>query len=219
MYPLGADEIASKLPSVRALNAAKEKGQDLVAVCSACYHVLKRVNDDMANVSDIQTRANNYMALNEPYKGETKVLHYLEVLRDRVGFDELKKKVVKPLTGRKIGAYYGCMLLRPSKEMQMDDPENPSIMEDFIKAIGATPVVYAKRNECCGAYISMESPALAQKSSNAIIQNAKAAGAEMIITACPLCRYNLIKNGADIPVVYFTELLAEALGVKEDTNE
>ena len=73
VYPLGADEIGSKLPSVRALNAAKEKEQDLVAVCSACYHVLKRVNDDMANVTDIQTRANNYMQLDTPYTGETKV--------------------------------------------------------------------------------------------------------------------------------------------------
>ena len=141
------------------------------------------------------------------------------MLRDLVGFDTIKTKVTNALKGKKIAAYYGCLLLRPNRVMQMDDPENPSIMEDFIKAIGATPVVYAKRNECCGAYIAMESPALAEKSSNAIIQNAKAAGAEMIITACPLCRYNLIKNGADIPVVYFTELLAEALGVKEDTNE
>ena len=103
--------------------------------------------------------------------------------------------------------------------MKMDDPENPSIMENFISAIGAEPVVYAKRNECCGGYITMESPELSKKNSNAVIENAKAAGAEMIITACPLCRYNLIKNGADIPVVYFTELLAEALGKKEDTNE
>jgi heterodisulfide reductase subunit B len=101
----------------------------------------------------------------------------------------------------------------------MDDPENPTIMEDFIKALGADAVVYAKRNECCGGYISAESPETAKKNSLAIINNAKAQGAEMIITACPLCKYNLVKNGADIPVVYFTELLAEALGVKEDTNE
>ena len=85
--------------------------------------------------------------------------------------------------------------------------------------MGADPVVYAKRNECCGGYISIESPEAAKRNSNAIIENAKAAGAEMIITACPLCKYNLVKNGADIPVIYFTELLAEALGVKEDTNE
>ena len=81
VYPLGSDEIASKLPSVRALNDAKQKGQDLGAVCSACYHVLKRVNDDMVNVADIQTRANNYMALEAPYKGETAVQHFLEQLK------------------------------------------------------------------------------------------------------------------------------------------
>ena len=102
--------------------------------------------------------------------------------------------------------------------MKMDDPENPSIMENFIKALGAEPVIYAMRNECCGGYVSVESPELAKKKSDAIVANAKAAGAEMIITACPLCKYNLVKNGADIPVVYFTELLADALGVKEDTD-
>ena len=177
VYPLGADEIASKLPSVRALNAAKEKGQDLVAVCSACYHVLKRVNDDMANVEDIQSRANNYMELPQPYKGEAKVLHYLEVLRDVVGFDNLKKQVVKPLTGRRIGAYYGCLLLRPSSVMAFDDPENPTIMEEFIRAIGAEPVMYPQRNECCGGYVSMENKALATKKSAEVMNGAEEMGA------------------------------------------
>ena len=214
VYPLGSDEIASKLPSVRALNAAKEKGQDLVAVCSACYHVLKRVNDDMANVDDIQTRANNYMELNAPYKGETTVLHYLEVLRDRVGFDELKKKVVNPLTGRKIGAYYGCLLLRPSDVMAFDDPEDPTILEDFIRALCAEPVIYPYRNECCGGYISLKDPKLAQSMCQRITDSAAGFEAECLVTACPLCKYNLSKAG--LPVVYFTELLAEALGVKED---
>ena len=215
VYPLGADEIASKLPSVRALNAAKENNQDLVAVCSACYHVLKRVNDDMANVADIQTRANNYMALAEPYKGEVKVLHYLEVLRDIIGFDNLKKQVVKPLTGRKIGAYYGCLLLRPSGVLAFDDPENPTIIEDFIRAIGAEPVVYPYRNECCGGYISIKD----QEKTSALCQRIKesAAGfqADCLVTACPLCKYNLSKNG-DLPIIYFTELLAEALCIKEE---
>lgn len=214
VYPLGSDEIASKLPSVRALNAAKEKGQDLVAVCSACYHVLKRVNDDMANVEDIQTRANNYMALEQPYKGETQVLHFLEVLRDRIGFDELKKKVVNPLTGRKIGAYYGCLLLRPSNVMAFDDAENPTILEDFIRALGATPVVYPYRNECCGGYISLKEKELANQMCDKITDSAAGFEAECLVTACPLCKYNLAKSGK-LPIVYFTELLAEALGVKE----
>ena len=215
VYPLGSDEIASKLPSVRALNDAKEHGQDLIAVCSACYHVLKRVNDDMANVPDIQTRANNYMALDMPYKGETKVLHYLEVLRDRVGFDELKKKVVNPLTGRKIGAYYGCLLLRPSSVMAFDDPEDPTILEDFIRALGAEPVLYPYRNECCGGYISLKEPELANSLCDRITDSAAGFEAECLVTACPLCKYNLAKSGK-LPVVYFTELLAEALGIKEE---
>ena len=215
VYPLGSDEIASKLPSVRALNAAKEKGQDLVAVCSACYHVLKRVNDDMKNVEDIKNRANNYMGLDTPYGGETQVLHFLEVLRDRVGFDELKKKVVNPLTGRKIGAYYGCLLLRPSKVMGFDNAEDPTILEDFIRALGAEPVLYAQRNECCGGYQTLENKGIAVKRATAVMENAKNNGADCLITACPLCLYNLQENAeGDLPVYYFTELLAEALGLK-----
>ena len=217
VYPLGSDEIATKLSSVRALHQAKEKGQDLVTLCSACHHVIKRVNDDMKNVEDIRTRANNYMKLEEPYAGETEVLHFLEVLRDRVGFDELKKKVVNPLKGKKIGAYYGCLLLRPGKIMAFDNPENPTIIEDFIRAIGATPVVYPYRNECCGGYISLKEKDMSKNMCNNIMDSAAGFGAEMLITACPLCLYNLNKSGnGKLPVHYFTELLAEALDVKEE---
>lgn len=76
VYPLGSDEIATKLSSVRALVAAREKGQELVTLCSACHHVIKRVNDDMRHVEDIRNRANNYMQLEKPYEGETTVLHF-----------------------------------------------------------------------------------------------------------------------------------------------
>ena len=214
VYPLGSDEIATKLSSVRALNDAKEKGQDLVTVCSACHHVIKRVNADMKNDPDMQMRANNYMQLDTPYCGETKVLHYLEVLRDRVGFENLKKKVVNPLTGRKIGAYYGCLLLRPSGVMAFDDPENPTILEDFIRALGAEPVIYPYRNECCGGYISLKEKDMSKGMCSRISQSAEGFGADCLVTACPLCKYNLNQNGG-LPVVYFTELLAEALGVKE----
>ena len=214
VYPLGSDEIATKLSSVRALRDAQEKNQDLITVCSACYHVIKRVNDDMANVPDIRDRANRYMAPEAPYYGETKVLHYLEVLRDVVGFDNLKKQVVNPLTGRKIGAYYGCLLLRPSEVMAFDDPENPSILEEFIRALGAEPVVYPYRNECCGGYISLKEKELSGNMCPNISQSAADFGADCLVTACPLCKYNLSKNG-QLPIVYFTELLAEALGSKE----
>ncbi len=220
VYPLGSDEIATKLSSVRALNEAKEKGQELVTLCSACHHVIKRVNDDMKKCDDIRKRANNYMKLDTPYAGETNVLHFLEVLRDRVGFDELKKKVVNPLKGKKIGAYYGCLLLRPGKVMSFDDPENPKIIEDFIRAIGAEPVIYPYRNECCGGYISLKEKGMAQNMCQKITDSASGFGADMLITACPLCMYNINKSTDGVlPVYYFTELLAEALGVKEEVCE
>ena len=220
VYTLGSDEIATKLSSVRALNEAKEKGQSLVTLCSACHHVIKRVNDDMKNNDDIRMRANNYMKLDEPYAGETKVLHFLEVLRDAIGFDELKKKVVNPLKGKKIGAYYGCLLLRPSKVLEFDNPENPKIMEDFIKAIGGTPVIYPYRNECCGGHIALKEKEMAGNLSTRLMDSAEGYGADMLITACPLCLYNMNKNSTnELPVYYFTELLAEALGVKEEVAQ
>lgn len=219
VYPLGTDEIATKLSSVRALNSAKEKEQDLVTICSGCHHVIKRVNDDMKNVEDIRTRANNYMKLDTPYGGETTVLHYLEVLRDRVGFDAVREKVVNPLKGKKIGAYYGCLLLRPSGIMAFDDPENPSIMEELIRALGAEPVIYPYRNECCGGYISLKEKEMAANMCDTIKESADGFGADMLITACPLCMYNLNKSSSkELPVYYFTELLAEALGVKEEPD-
>ena len=218
VFSTSRDEVATKLSSVRALKAANDKEQPLVTVCSACHNVIKQTNHQMQTDAEFADKVNRYMAPEAPYSGETVVYHYLEMLRDLVGFDKIKEKVVNPQTGKKIAAYYGCLLLRPNKVMQMDDPENPRIIEDFIRAIGAEPVIYASRNECCGGYVAMESPELAKKKSNAVTSNAAAAGAEMMVTACPLCRYNLVKNGSEIPVVYFTELLADALGVKEDTN-
>lgn len=217
VFSMATDEIASKLSSVRALADAAKHGQALVSVCSACHNVLKQTNHAMQTDATFASRVNNYIAPDAPYHGETKVLHFLELLRDEIGWDAVRAAVKKPLTGKKIGAYYGCLLLRPSKTMAMDDPENPQIIEDFIRAIGADPVVYPYRNECCGGYVTIEDPALSKKKSMQVLTSAHTAGAEVLVTACPLCRYNLDKNGeGELPVVYFTELLAEALGLKED---
>lgn len=216
VYPMARDEVATKLSAVRTLAMAKEEGGKLITLCSACHHVLKRVNDDMKNDANINLKANNYLKLDEAYNGETDVLHYLELLRDYVGFDKIKEKVVKPFKGVKIGAYYGCLLLRPSKVLAFDNAENPTILEDFIKAIGGTPVTYPFRNECCGAYISMGNKEMAKAKSENIMKSAKSQDIEMLVTACPLCMYNLTENGnGQVGVKYFTELLAQALGIEE----
>ncbi len=216
-YTMARDEIASKLSAVRALVAARDADQSVVTLCSACHNVLKQVNNDMKTDENINFKANNYLKLEKPYNGETNVIHYLELLRDFVGFDKVSKAVTKPLAGKKIAAYYGCLLLRPGKVLQMDNAENPRIIEDFIKAVGAEPVVYPMRNECCGGYVTLEDKELAVKKSAAVLESAKNAGAELIVTACPLCLYNLNKNGApnvagSPKVLYFTQVLAAALG-------
>lgn len=215
VYPAASDEIAPRLSAVRALMNAEEK--KLVTMCSACHHVLKRTNFDWRKDETFRTRATHYMQPETPYDGSVKVIHFLELLRDEIGFDALKKKVVKPLTGRKIGAFYGCLLLRPGKVLAFDDPENPTIMEDFIRALGAEPVSYPYRNECCGAYVALENKQSAETQVERVLNSAVAAGCEEMITACPLCMYNLVENATahKLPVKYFTELLAEALGVKE----
>lgn len=217
-YTTATNELATKLSAVRTLMAAKDS-KGLVTVCSACHNVIKQTNYDMAHNEAMAVKAMRYMGTDEPYRGETQVYHFLELLRDVIGFDNLKAAVKNPVN-KKIAAYYGCLLLRPGKKLAMDDPENPTIMEEFIRAIGGTPVIYAQRNECCGGYITMEDNAQAAKRSGAVMASAEEMGAEMVITACPLCLYNLKKNsGSELPVCYFTELLAEALGVKEGNNE
>ena len=214
VYTTAADELATKLPAVRALMSAGESGTPLVTLCSACHNVIKQTKYALNNDTNMAFKVGNYLKCDMSTAANASVVHYLEMLRDTVGFDELAKHVKNPLTGRKIAAYYGCLLLRPGKTMQFDDPENPRIMEDFIRALGAEPVKYPMRNECCGGYLTIEDSDAARRNSMAVSESAAGFGADCLITACPLCRYNLIKAESPVPVFYFTELLAEALGVK-----
>ncbi len=215
VYPMAPDAIAERLSAVRALAAAKANGGILVTLCSACHHVLKRVNHDMQTNAEIRQKVNDYLQLEEPYAGETQVLHYLEVVRDHVGFDKLRTLVQKPLQGAQTSAYYGCLLLRPGQIMAMDDVENPTIMEELLKALGAKPAQYAMRNECCAGYLSLNDKEQAAQAAGEIKADAASHGATELVTACPLCQYNLVTNapGVQLPVRYFTEVLAEALGV------
>ena len=206
VFPMGPDEVAPKLSSVRALVAARDRGMPLVALCTACFHVLRLTNHQAKTDSDFAKTLRNYDSRLE-YCGEATVLHFLEVLRDVVGFENLKASVKKPLSCWRLGAHYGCMMLRPSEAMAFDDAENPSVFEDFIRAIGAEAVVFPYRNECCGGY---KVPKKSAELSKAVTESSAGRGADSLVTACPLCEFNLSKHGS---VYYFTELLAKALGV------
>ncbi|HED23707.1 MAG TPA: disulfide reductase [Firmicutes bacterium] len=214
VFPLYEDELITLLSPVRTLAAAE--GEPLVSLCAACHHVLKRAQELMQRSEDARSKVTDFLEVE--YSGEGRVLHFLEVLRDDLGFKKLAEMVKKPLAGRKMAAYYGCLLLRPAKVMQFDDPENPTIMEDFLKALGAEVVKTPYRTECCGAYLSVTEEKVARDTVSKIIDSARSAGAEGLITACPLCHYNLENCAADnagkpVEILYFSELLAEALGL------
>lgn len=214
VFPLSEDEVVTLLSPVRTLAAAG--GDPVVSLCAACHHVLKRAQETVRRNEAVRRKVTDFLAVD--YRGEGRVLHFLELLRDDFGFAALARKVGAPLRGRKLAAYYGCLLLRPPKVMQFDDPENPAIMEEFIRALGAEPVETPYRTECCGAYLSVTEEKVAAGNAGKIVAAARRAGAGAIITACPLCRYNLERyapeGGGALPVYYFSELLAEALGVK-----
>jgi len=218
VYPMGEDEIVTKLSSVRSLAAARDKNEKLVTLCSACHHVIKRVNEDMKNKTEVRDKVNNYLQLEKDYNGDGEVIHFLEMIRDDFGFKKLSEKIKTSLSGRKIGAYYGCLLLRPEKDMKFDDSENPVIIENFIEALGGVAVKYPHRTECCGGYLVTENKSITEEMTNNIIRSAAINGIQEIVTACPLCKYNLENSheakANNISVVYFTELLAEALNMK-----
>jgi heterodisulfide reductase subunit B len=153
------------------------------------------------------------------------VLHFLEFLRDEVGFDVLKKKVKKPLKGIKIMPYYGCNLLRPS-EVAIDDAEDPTILSDLIKALGGEVVDNPFKIECCGSYHTIQEKELVSKRAMTITNYATAREADAMMLSCPLCRFNLDVRGKDaeeanpdynqIPTYYYTQLIALALGLDVD---
>lgn len=212
-YISSKDEIATKLASVRVLAAARSFGGRVLTVCSACYNVLKQTNNELRTNPEFDAKVNRYLSPDIEYHGECEVIHFFEFLRDEIGFDVLAEKVKNPLNA-KVAPYYGCMLLRPSSVLKFDDPEDPVIMENFIRALGGEAVFYSFRNECCGGYMSVANPDRVKRHSSEVCASAAEFGADYMVTACPLCMYNLKKNSSvPVNVKYFTEVLAEALGV------
>jgi len=235
VFPLVSDSVMEILAPVRNLAYAAREGDKVVTLCSFCYHVLKRANKVVKDDPEKMEKANLFLRADteareavesytrEDYEGQVDVLHYLEMLRDVVGYDEVKKKLRRTLDGLRVAPYYGCMLLRPKKEMEFDDPEQPSIFEEFLDTLGCDVVDFAMKTECCGGFQIVADEELAIQCSRNVVGSALKNDAEIIVTTCPLCRYNLDKKQDEmaksvrgfkkIPVVYFTQLLGIALGI------
>ncbi len=191
--------------------------------CAACYSRLKTANHEIAR--DAKKREWLNAKLLTSYDGSTPVKHLLEILRDDIGFEGIEDRVVMPLSGLRVAAYYGCLLLRPPSIMRFDDPENPTLLDNIIAATDAEPVDWSAKSDCCGASFSITKPEIVLRLSSNILRAAKEAGADCIVAACPLCQLNLDMRQRDIerktheqfrlPVLYFTQLLGLALGLPE----
>lgn len=220
-FPLSRDNLLDLAGPVRNLVSAAAEGDKLAIACSTCFNVLKRSNLVMRNEQDKREKINFF--IEAEYAGQVQVVHLLEVLRDDVGWDNLAKAVKKDLSALSVAPYYGCMFLRPPKEMGFDDHENPQILENFIRALGAQVADYPHRAECCGNYIAAFDLDTTQEMSYLILSSARKAEADLIVTSCPLCQFNLdrwqqdlaMKHGGfrPIPVLYDTQLLGIALGL------
>ena len=197
-----------------------EVAPSVVTLCSFCYNTLKRTSYAFEQKPEKRETLNAF--LDRDYQGTVKVEHYLEHLRDTVGFDKLAEAVKVDMSSYKVAPYYGCLLLKPGKEIGLDDPEEPTILHEFIDALGCTLVDFPSQVDCCGSYLVMREPEKAQALSNGIVDEAADYGAETIVTACPLCQSNLDKSQTSdegVPILYFTQLLAIALGLNIEDHK
>jgi heterodisulfide reductase subunit B2 len=215
--------LAAALPAKNLLAASKMASSDgprKVAVgCAACFSRLRIANMQIAGDAGLRRQVAG--AIGEDYDGQVAVVHLLEILARQIGPGAIASKVKRPLQGLKVACYYGCLLSRPAA-VAFDDVENPTLMDQLVNAVGAEALDWPHKTECCGASCSITETEIVQELGREILSMARAAGADCIVTACPLCQLNLDMRQQDIesryneryglPVFYFTQLLGLALG-------
>lgn len=224
VFSLTIDDTMHHMATIRNLVRVEAMGEsEVLTLCSMCYNTLKRANEFISSDPVRLSELNDFMYKEDlKYSGHVQVRHLLEVLRDDVGWDGLKAKVTNPLTALKVASYYGCALVRP-EGAGVDSLEDPTVMEDLVSSLGAEPVQWQSRLECCGSYHTIGHKELVFERTERIVSEALKAGADVIILSCPLCEFNVgsrqpevaerVYGFKGIPVLYFTQLMGLALGI------
>jgi len=215
--------LAASLPAAN-LVKIQNMGLDCIVNCAACYNRMKVANHEISTDSDIRSSVAD--ALGQNYDGSVKVRHLIEVLLEDVGVKKIKASVKNSLSGLKVACYYGCLLVRPPKVVNFDNPENPTSLDKLVKMTGAESIDWPCKIECCGGGLSLSRTDVVVNLTDSILGMAKDSGADCVAVSCPMCQVNLdlrqqdIKkqNGKDyqMPVVYITQLLGLALGIGPD---
>lgn len=217
-----ANAVLNVALNARNLAIAERESLPILTVCSTCQGMLTLANLRYREPA-VRSKVEGALApLGIHYEGRTRVTHLLRVLVEEIGVDALRARVVRPLTGLKVGAFYGCHLLRPQGVGDDPSPEEPHSFEDLISALGATPVLYRGRVMCCGFPILFVKESTAARVAGIQIEDAKAHGADAMATPCPLCHISLdgYQNRAErevghplhMPIFHLPQLVGLALG-------
>jgi len=211
--------------AARNLSLAERMQLDVTTLCTACYFALSRTNKMLKENSETKSKVDEALSgAGLKYSGNVKVRHFADVLLSDVGVEKLKENVKNSLSNLKVASYYGCLLVRPPDTCNFDNPEHPSRMETLVESLGASKVDYYGKTRCCGASLGVTDEKIMLKLSRDILVSAKNAGANCLITACPLCHLNLDAKQKDIesyfgvkinlPVLHFTQLIGLAFGLE-----
>jgi heterodisulfide reductase subunit B len=207
--------------AARNLALAEKEGLDIVTICNGCYGSLFDAAHELHEDKKMLEDVNKILAeVGLKYSGNTKVKHFAEVLYKDVGVEKIKKAVKKP-ADYKVAAFYGCHFLKPSKLKQLDDPDNPKILDELIEAVGAESVLRKQKAKpiCCGAGGGLRSQfgEASMKFTKTNLEIMKNGGAEMIVDVCPFCHLQFDSgqknSGYAFPVLHLSQLYGIAMGM------
>jgi len=216
--------------NARNIALAEELNLPLLTHCSTCQGVIGHVDERLK-----EAKENNPTYLNEvnsflqkescsPYRGSTEVKHLLWALVADYGLEEIQSRVSRQLSGLKCAAFYGCYILRGQKHLPYDDPYQPESMENVFRAVGATPIYYRGRTQCCGWPLASYATDQSFQMAGTHLAEAIDKGADCMVTPCPLCHLNLDSRQPEVekvagrklglPVLHLSQLVALALGIE-----
>jgi len=202
------------LPARNISKAQSAGAGPLVVPCAGCFSYLKRTEYVLKN--DEAERKEIEEIVGFKYDSTLEILALMDVVVNRIGLERIQEKARRPLKGLKVACYYGCALVRHPKITQLDDPENPQYLDRLMKSLGAEPVEWSYKTDCCGADLAMTYSDVVKKLVGKIVSMAKEAGAQCIVTSCGLCQMNLeMRQDMGLPIFYFTELMGVAFDVKK----
>jgi heterodisulfide reductase subunit B len=189
--------------------------------CAGCFSRLKTASNELkidSMVFDIEKLTG------VPLAGarEIEVAHILQVMIEDIGLGTIKAQVIKPLKGMKVACYSGCLLTRPRSITQFDDSEQPMALDNVLEALGAEPVKWSHKAECCGGGFAASETNIVVDLGGQVLEAARQAGADALVVACPMCQANLDtrqkaieeERGVkyNLPIVYYTQLMGLAFG-------